>query len=47
MMVRTLPFVLSVIAGASDIIGVLGFDGLFTAHMIGMERGADVRRARL
>jgi uncharacterized membrane protein YoaK (UPF0700 family) len=34
-MVRTLPFVLSVIAGASDIIGVLGFDGLFTAHITG------------
>jgi uncharacterized membrane protein YoaK (UPF0700 family) len=35
MMVRILPFVLSVIAGASEIIGVLGFDGLFTAHITG------------
>ena len=30
-----LPFVLSVIAGATDTIGVLGLDGLFTAHITG------------
>ena len=35
MMVRSLPFVLSVIAGATDIIGVLGLNGLFTAHITG------------
>lgn len=35
MSIRTLPFVLSIIAGSSDIIGVLGFDGLFTAHITG------------
>jgi len=33
--IRTLPFVLSVIAGATDIIGVLGLNGLFTAHITG------------
>ena len=32
---RFLPFVLSVIAGATDIIGVLGLNGLFTAHITG------------
>jgi uncharacterized membrane protein YoaK (UPF0700 family) len=32
---RTLPFVLSVIAGATDAIGFLGFNGLFTAHITG------------
>jgi uncharacterized membrane protein YoaK (UPF0700 family) len=32
---RSLPFVLSVIAGATDIIGVLGLNGLFTAHITG------------
>jgi uncharacterized membrane protein YoaK (UPF0700 family) len=32
---RFLPFVLSVIAGATDTIGVLGLDGLFTAHITG------------
>jgi uncharacterized membrane protein YoaK (UPF0700 family) len=30
-----LPFVLSVIAGASDVIGFLGLGGLFTAHITG------------
>jgi len=30
-----LPFVLSVIAGATDVIGFLGFNGLFTAHITG------------
>jgi len=34
-MARFLPFLLSVIAGATDIIGVLGLDGLFTAHITG------------
>ncbi|HEX3399452.1 MAG TPA: YoaK family protein [Acetobacteraceae bacterium] len=34
-MFRFLPFVLSVIAGATDTIGVLGLDGLFTAHITG------------
>jgi uncharacterized membrane protein YoaK (UPF0700 family) len=32
---RALPFVLSVIAGLTDIIGFLGLDGLFTAHITG------------
>ena len=32
---RFLPFVLSVIAGATDIISVLGFNGLFAAHITG------------
>jgi uncharacterized membrane protein YoaK (UPF0700 family) len=32
---RALPFVLSVIAGATDIIGFLGLNGLFTAHITG------------
>ena len=32
---RGLPFVLSVIAGATDIIGFLGLNGLFTAHITG------------
>jgi uncharacterized membrane protein YoaK (UPF0700 family) len=32
---RTLPFVLSVIAGSTDIIGFLGLNGLFTAHITG------------
>ena len=35
MAARFLPFVLSVIAGATDIIGVLGLNGLFTAHITG------------
>jgi uncharacterized membrane protein YoaK (UPF0700 family) len=35
MTTRFLPFVLSVIAGATDIIGFLGLDGLFTAHITG------------
>jgi uncharacterized membrane protein YoaK (UPF0700 family) len=30
-----LPFVLSVISGATDIIGFLGLNGLFTAHITG------------
>jgi uncharacterized membrane protein YoaK (UPF0700 family) len=30
-----LPFLLSVIAGSTDIIGFLGLDGLFTAHVTG------------
>src|SRR5260370_29029898 len=33
--IRALPFVLSVIAGATDIIGFLGLNGLFTAHITG------------
>jgi uncharacterized membrane protein YoaK (UPF0700 family) len=32
---RTLPIVLSVIAGSTDVIGFLGLDGLFTAHIAG------------
>src|SRR5271170_7248662 len=32
---RTLPFVLSVIAGSTDVIGFLGLSGLFTAHITG------------
>ena len=32
---RTLPFLLSVIAGTTDVIGFLGLDGLFTAHITG------------
>src|SRR5947199_8637146 len=32
---RTLPFVLSLIAGSTDIIGFLGLNGLFTAHITG------------
>ena len=32
---RTLPVVLSVIAGSTDIIGFLGLSGLFTAHITG------------
>lgn len=35
MTARSLPFVLSVIAGATDIIGVLCLNGLFTAHITG------------
>jgi uncharacterized membrane protein YoaK (UPF0700 family) len=35
MTARFLPFVLSVIAGATDTIGVLGLNGLFTAHITG------------
>ena len=31
----TLPFLLSVIAGATDVISFLGLDGLFTAHITG------------
>lgn len=34
-LVRALPFVLSVIAGATDVIGFLGLNGLFTAHITG------------
>src|SRR5215831_9947689 len=30
-----LPFLLSVIAGATDVISFLGLDGLFTAHITG------------
>jgi len=33
--IRVLPFVLSVIAGATDSIGFLGLNGLFTAHITG------------
>jgi len=33
--VRGLPFVLSLIAGSTDIIGFLGLNGLFTAHITG------------
>jgi uncharacterized membrane protein YoaK (UPF0700 family) len=32
---RALPFVLSVIAGSTDIIGFLGLNGLFTSHITG------------
>ena len=32
---RGLPLVLSLIAGSTDIIGFLGLDGLFTAHITG------------
>ena len=32
---RTLPFVLSLIAGSTDIIGFLGLNGLFTSHITG------------
>ena len=32
---RALPIVLSVIAGATDVIGFLGLNGLFTAHITG------------
>jgi uncharacterized membrane protein YoaK (UPF0700 family) len=32
---RVLPFVLSVTAGSTDIIGFLGLNGLFTAHITG------------
>lgn len=32
---RALPFVLRVIAGSTDIIGFLGLNGLFTAHITG------------
>ena len=35
MTARSLPIVLSVIAGATDVIGVLGLNGLFTAHITG------------
>jgi uncharacterized membrane protein YoaK (UPF0700 family) len=31
----SLPFVLSVVAGSTDIIGFLGLNGLFTAHITG------------
>jgi uncharacterized membrane protein YoaK (UPF0700 family) len=33
--VRALPFVLSVTAGSTDIIGFLGLNGLFTSHITG------------
>ena len=33
--IRTLPFILSLTAGSTDIIGFLGLDGLFTAHITG------------
>ena len=33
--IRALPFVLSLIAGSTDIIGFLGLNGLFTAHITG------------
>src|SRR5437868_11794234 len=32
---QALPFVLSLIAGSADIIGFLGLNGLFTAHITG------------
>lgn len=32
---RALPFILSLIAGSTDIIGFLGLNGLFTAHVTG------------
>jgi uncharacterized membrane protein YoaK (UPF0700 family) len=32
---RALPFVLSVVAGSTDIIGFLGLSGLFTSHITG------------
>jgi uncharacterized membrane protein YoaK (UPF0700 family) len=32
---RALPFILSVISGSTDIIGFLGLNGLFTAHVTG------------
>jgi uncharacterized membrane protein YoaK (UPF0700 family) len=32
---RSLPFVLSVVAGSTDIIGFLGLNGLFTSHITG------------
>src|SRR5436853_6453827 len=32
---QALPFVLSLIAGSTDIIGFLGLNGLFTAHITG------------
>ena len=32
---RTLPFILSLTAGSTDMIGFLGLDGLFTAHITG------------
>src|SRR5947208_9335660 len=32
---RALPFMLSVISGSTDIIGFLGLNGLFTAHVTG------------
>jgi uncharacterized membrane protein YoaK (UPF0700 family) len=33
--VRVLPLVLSVVAGSTDVIGFLGLNGLFTAHITG------------
>src|SRR4051812_24257441 len=33
--IRVLPFVLSLTAGSTDIIGFLGLNGLFTAHITG------------
>jgi uncharacterized membrane protein YoaK (UPF0700 family) len=33
--IRGLPFVLSLVAGSTDIIGFLGLNGLFTAHITG------------
>ena len=32
---RALPFILSVIGGSTDVIGFLGLNGLFTAHVTG------------
>src|SRR5204862_4743678 len=32
---RALPFVLSLTAGSTDVIGFLGLNGLFTAHITG------------
>jgi uncharacterized membrane protein YoaK (UPF0700 family) len=34
-LIRALPFVLSLVAGSTDIIGFLGLNGLFTAHITG------------
>jgi hypothetical protein len=41
----TLPFVLSLIAVSTDIIGFLGLNGLFTAHIRCSHGGANRARA--
>lgn len=41
------PFVLSVIAGSVDVIGFLGLDGLFIAHITGSEVTANTSRLKL